>query len=137
MQRFSDEECCHVVGRVCLGLENPLSKGIIGGSWLYRMVSWVLWSDGRSREEVQKGLKQHGDTAPVLETSAQLLSGAWDADTKQPVAGKFPESMYKLFTLRNACFHRAEQLCAEPQPKEPEKANQFHPCTVLPRSSSS
>lgn len=79
----------------------------------------------------------HGEAAPVLKTSAQLLSGPWDADTKQAVVGKLPESVYKLFTLRNACFHHTEQLCPEPQPKERKKVNEFQSLPKdLPRLSS-
>jgi len=39
------------------------------------------------------------------------------------MAGKLPECIYELFfaLLRNACFHCAEQLCAEPQPEQDKK----------------
>ena len=69
---FSDEEeCCHIVGRVNLGLANPLSKEIIG-SWLYHMVSLRLVLRGGPK----RTSAVTGDRAPVLKTSAQLLSGA-------------------------------------------------------------
>lgn len=61
------------LSELALDWKNPLGKDIFG-SWLYHKVSWTLLSDVWSYEEVQKGLMQHGDTAPVLKTSALLLS---------------------------------------------------------------